>query len=58
MWQYGDHAYDVDMSVADDCYNLSIDAGTAAGPNGGTGPGWDCYRQAFDPATGYARPRP
>jgi hypothetical protein len=43
--QYGDHAYDVDMSVADDCYSMSIDAGTGPGPNGASGPGWDCYRQ-------------
>ena len=33
------------MSVADDCYSMSIDAGTSPGPNGASGPGWDCYRQ-------------
>ncbi len=53
--QHGDHAYDPDMSVANDCYNMSIDAGTGPGPEGTSGPGWDCFREVFDPATGYAR---
>ena len=39
--EYGDRAFDVDMRPAQGCYDDDS---------------WDCYREQFDPDTGYLRP--